>query len=104
MAIQLFISRIFYTTVHIHLDSVTLHAYDASFRQVRVVAVAGFPLAVVYKLLFQGKSASSQHVFFTVCGLGIGYFNFGGYSREQQGWIYHLTAAIMGRVTGLHPF
>ncbi|XP_076360930.1 lysophospholipid acyltransferase 5-like isoform X1 [Tachypleus tridentatus] len=37
----------------------------------------GYPLAVVHRQLLYCKSPPLQHIFFMLCGLGIGYFNYG---------------------------
>ena len=42
-----------------------------------VVLFAGYPLAFLHRLLLYGKSPWLQHLYFTLCGIAICYFNFG---------------------------
>lgn len=54
----------------------TLQATDGAVRIV-ISLLLGYPLAFLYRRCFLGKAPKMQHLFFTVCGLWLCYFNFG---------------------------
>ena len=39
-------------------------------------------LALIYRSFIHGRAANVQHIYFTLCGLGLCYFNFG---KNMQG-------------------
>lgn len=39
--------------------------------------LAGYPLAFIYRSAVYGRSSTTQHVYFILCGMYMGYFNFG---------------------------
>ncbi|CAI9741420.1 Hypothetical predicted protein [Octopus vulgaris] len=39
--------------------------------------LAGYPLAFMYRGLLYGRSSTLQHIYFIICGVYMGYFNFG---------------------------
>jgi len=42
-----------------------------------LMCAVGYPLAMVHRQFFYGRSPNVQHIFFTICGLSLCYFNFG---------------------------
>lgn len=49
----------------------------------------GFPIAIVHRYTLYGKNPTCQHIFFVICGLSIGYWNYGHN-------ILHSCAALFG--------
>jgi hypothetical protein len=37
---------------------------------------SGYPLAIFHRHFLYGKNAKLQHIFFILCGVGIGVFNY----------------------------
>ncbi|ELT92172.1 hypothetical protein CAPTEDRAFT_182891 [Capitella teleta] len=54
----------------------TLGASESALRLL-ISLFAGYPLAVIHRLVFYGQAPNVQHLFFTLASLAIGYFNFG---------------------------
>lgn len=51
-------------------------ASEPAFRLLLTI-LAGYPLALVHRNLFLGKTPLLQHTYFTVCGLALCFFNYG---------------------------
>ena len=47
-------------------------------------SLLGYPLAFLHRFLLYGKSPWQQHLYFTVCGIAICYFNFGKYKFHNM--------------------
>lgn len=60
----------------VHSLSTNLGAPEVAIRFLLSLYI-GYPLALLYRSVVLGKSASIQHIFFTLCGLSICYFNYG---------------------------
>ncbi|XP_076318423.1 lysophospholipid acyltransferase 5-like isoform X2 [Tachypleus tridentatus] len=56
--------------------AVTIGTTEAALRLLFSILV-GYPLAIVHRKFLFHKSPSLQHIFFLLCGLTLGYFNYG---------------------------
>lgn len=51
-------------------------ASEAAFKLL-LSLLAGYPLALIHRHLLFGKAPTLQHLYIIICGIGIGYFNYG---------------------------
>ncbi|XP_076333095.1 lysophospholipid acyltransferase 5-like isoform X2 [Tachypleus tridentatus] len=57
--------------------------------------LVGYPLAICHRHLLFGKSPCLQHIFFMLCGLSVGYFNYGLEVLHSTGCVIILYLNLM---------
>lgn len=53
---------------------------------INIIELSGLPIALLHRYTLYGKSPVRQHLFFTICGLLICYWNYGNYFVFKTGY------------------